>query len=755
MSSEKIEIKTITIENWINAVSGAQVVLPMLQRGSVWKPHKVLDLWDSLLQGMPLGAMMKSTVSAGTKAFNLTTRETVVVEKDAISLLDGQQRTLAILSGWPEIEEKLQRPVVVWIDLFDEKPQGEYLFRLIATTRTQPFGYERSGMGGSTLAKLKTSKRRLANWMYNIKEAESSNDWVWGLWKNDDFMPWEAVCAIRISELISELPAGESNIQQYIEDIIKKRVLNFSNFAKHGIASVSKNGEEVIPEDIQNSIKKHFHDKAERLKHLINEDEKIKMLSHKLTQALKCLTKASFPLIPINDGLLDDVNDEQNDPPLAVLFKRIGSGGEKLSDEDYIFSLIKHRLETAHDLVEKLLKEKSISALYTPNMLVISAVRMTLMSLRKDKADDDNKLGYADKPKMNKIEFAKLVRKNSDNENNFITKFDQMIGDDGGYTKAIKSVLSAVAYSSDDLKVGLPKHSLPWVVELPLFDILIAWACKVKSNESLVKNAGFKMVRFLLWGRLCINDKLKASVLGIKYLDESNSEEFPECALIKLFLEEKVANSLPSPDKLADIPRLVSSEGESAQLVGWSRFTADSQASAEKEIYRRWWGNRYHHAMLLWLQREYVYLKFELLPALAGMEDETPFDFDHILPYKYWGDFRGPNGTPELLQSNDQAKTCIGNAIGNVRVWDSIDNRSDGDMLPYRKLEKTPSDQRYSLVDPDTEKWFASDFNGDDPWEYWKDQQRVKNFQQAVEQRSFSLYKRFYEDLKFDEVFPV
>ena len=36
------------------------VALPMIQRGSVWKPGQIIDLWDSLLQSMPIGSLMIS-----------------------------------------------------------------------------------------------------------------------------------------------------------------------------------------------------------------------------------------------------------------------------------------------------------------------------------------------------------------------------------------------------------------------------------------------------------------------------------------------------------------------------------------------------------------------------------------------------------------------------------------------------------------------------------------------------------------------
>lgn len=36
------------------------LALPPIQRGSVWKPKQIADLWDSLLRKMPVGSFMLS-----------------------------------------------------------------------------------------------------------------------------------------------------------------------------------------------------------------------------------------------------------------------------------------------------------------------------------------------------------------------------------------------------------------------------------------------------------------------------------------------------------------------------------------------------------------------------------------------------------------------------------------------------------------------------------------------------------------------
>ena len=62
---EKDPIRAVAFPQWMDWATGKEgadhaVVLPMIQRGSVWAPHKLMDLWDTLLRDMPIGAFMAS-----------------------------------------------------------------------------------------------------------------------------------------------------------------------------------------------------------------------------------------------------------------------------------------------------------------------------------------------------------------------------------------------------------------------------------------------------------------------------------------------------------------------------------------------------------------------------------------------------------------------------------------------------------------------------------------------------------------------
>ncbi|MDD2713224.1 MAG: DUF262 domain-containing protein, partial [Simplicispira sp.] len=62
-SDEHKNIRTAPLQQWLHWAAGhapqaLQVALPLIQRGFVWKPHQIVELWDTLLQDMPIGALL-------------------------------------------------------------------------------------------------------------------------------------------------------------------------------------------------------------------------------------------------------------------------------------------------------------------------------------------------------------------------------------------------------------------------------------------------------------------------------------------------------------------------------------------------------------------------------------------------------------------------------------------------------------------------------------------------------------------------
>lgn len=735
-------VKTVKLSDWMEwasstSTSQRKVVLPMIQRGSVWAPHKLLDLWDTLLRGMPVGAFMASeTVGDSIKVLGEAGIRNAATGD--IGLIDGQQRTLSMLAGWPQGLKNPLRPVTIWLDLADEQ-QGEYRFRLWATTKAQPFGYARASMGGQPLGKLERDKLRLANQAFHPSTGKIDAQ---DLWKQPWFMPWESKFALPLTELIE----NRETLPQFVQ----------TRLAEYKKALVTK-GISMGDTDATKDAAQYLAKKLSALP--AADDAKLAQRIADLEKALKKLIACVFPVIQVRQESFAEERQSSEvniDPPLAILFKRVGTGGEPLSNADYVYSIIKHHSPEVHAMVEKLLEDEKIRAIYTPTTLVMSAVRLTMLSL----TSDERKL--ADSAKLDKAAFARMVR----NHPGFIENFGKNIQLEGTIVCCLKQVLEHISYTTD-FTTGLPKHAL-CLIQIPLLEIIMAWHTLREPSKETLMESRLAMVRFVLQGNLCVLDYAKASEVAIKALKEGSiaaSEVFPDQALMELLAEgdRPLAYPLPSPETLSAVKGLTISPMETNGLRGWTRFVAEGENKKSAELYKRWWNRtgRHVHPMLLWLQRDYVFATFEKEPALAGMDEETPFDFDHILPSAHWANWTGNGGDNRFISfplKDERGNTAdntghwhVGNSIGNIHVLDSSKNRELGDSSVHIKLAITDF-AKNALIDDHAEQthstWQSASMvkdKVDDP-RYWT-LDRTLAFQSAVEQRAFSLYQKFYDDL--------
>ena len=172
---------------------------------------------------------------------------------------------------------------------------------------------------------------------------------------------------------------------------------------------------------------------------------------------------------------------------------------------------------------------------------------------------------------------------------------------------------------------------------------------------------------------------------------------------------------------------------------------------------------------MLWIQRAYVARALAESTVLAGREEDTAYDYDHILPYAEWGGWTGPSKDdsttlPSYFGPKARGHTYIlGNAVGNIRVWASRDNRSDGDTTPSIKLgcrslsspgERSQNKEQLfsdSAIRDDQEAlWVAASSTDPEHKRVWTCE-RAAAFQQVVEKRAFDLYNRLYTEAGFSE----
>lgn len=721
MSFFQREIRIVSVVEWLDWAGGNKndvfVALPMIQRGSVWRPHQIIDLWDSLLQGMPIGCLMASDLEPNTPIRRLGQKTLEKVPAGGgLGLIDGQQRTLAMLIAWntPDNVEIDRR---IWVD-FADKPAPGQLFRLRVTTTNQPFGFRRD----EPSRKLSLDDRREALKKYG-KKAELPS------LKN----------ALPFTHGIS-LPVD------------LRRLIEIQRNNKTSVERIDNVLEELNKSECQDISK-----------YLMSDDLKQRIQIFDI--ALKRLFDMEIPLIRVEKRFFETkIADHDSDPLLALLFKRIGTGGTKLSDADYVYSIIKHLRPETYSLVESLYEpnrdsyQNSIASLLTATDLVMSTVRLAVA----DWIPDNKPL--LDKESPDKKEFHSLLRRGD-----FLNaRFMPLIEEKNGHSPIVdyfSQVQSCLRYRGDD-DVGLPLLLYPYLGR-PLVQVLLRFAQIGYLKNDIYRNDVLRLVLFWI---VFVNNHKKASEIAYRVIKKSKEGTQIGKIIYNELLNEEVALRLISSSEIKEQPGLVFSTNEIKNTKCESRFkpAGDDETQQRKHVYdfyRRWWCPwTYHHPILLWLQREYVNtLKAD---PIAGRDEDTVYDYDHILPSSHWADWRGPAGRPKDFPDD---MWVVGNSIGNVRIWDSIRNRQDGDEAPKYKLKLINKAENISdlIINPlDMEKilrWSAIP-NIDEHKKIWcecspvDDQNkrewnpgRIIAFQKAVELRTFYLYDYFYNELGFSD----
>ena len=102
--------------------TSTEIDIPDVQRGLVWNPTQIAELWKSIFEGYPIGAL------------------TVYKQEDKWQLIDGQQRWHAIKLGLHP-DEKQEAMTILWT-VWEKKQDESWNFvHLMVSTRRHPWGF--------------------------------------------------------------------------------------------------------------------------------------------------------------------------------------------------------------------------------------------------------------------------------------------------------------------------------------------------------------------------------------------------------------------------------------------------------------------------------------------------------------------------------------------------------------------------------------------------------------------------------------
>jgi hypothetical protein len=719
------QIAVVLLTEWLDWVTQKNqdvfIALPMIQRGSVWKAKAIADLWDSLLRGMPVGSLTVSRFETETQAairvLGETRAQTKTVKKGSLSLLDGQQRTLAMCIGWKEAMDRR-----VWVDFGQPGVAGQP-FRLRVTTKYQPFGFNQNDQS----KKLERWERRKAREEFDTKsdnrtQFKGKPDFELPL---DETEPYGAVYPLELRKLIEDWQSSAQDIDTWVQNVFQRRSLA-----------------DAAPKD---EIEKRIRSFAEALRQLFQTEIALVRVKRELVE---------------HDAADEDDNTQ---PSLVVLFERIANGGTRLSNSDYIFALIKHRFPDAHNLVQELYEKGTISSLLSENDLVMTAVRLAANT----NTHDGGKL-FPDNPTPNPKEFGRMLKVKVDGEGDFLeSALMPLIKSDNRFSlhKAFEEVHQLLEFRPDlnPPDPGLPKLAFP-LLQRQLVQVLAFWVHlqqrRVALAETLVQTFDAsrpEILRFVLFWLLCVKDKEAAAKTAFEMLRSDEVGLFPGKAIYKQLCKDELAICIQHPDTIKS--SAISSRTAGSKIRTWgSRFSLNEKDSItirdSRKLYACWFHRK---ELLLWLQREMLVAEFKRADPLAGREEETPYDYDHICPHNDWGRAGYNVRTAFRDFCEDNTSWVVGNSIGNYRVWDSSSNRADQDDPAPCKLGLTEmnSVETEKLLDQsaitagEADGWKACSVATDDQGDW--NETRALAFQEVVEARAFRLFEKYFKEGSFGE----
>lgn len=629
-----------------------------------------------------------------------------------LDLVDGQQRTLAILAGWVE-----QQSYKVWVDFGDE-PQSGHLLRLRVTTINQPYGFRRDDPN----AKLSINDRRCAKAAYENIAA-----------KNYSPHPSGARISLPI-DLTRLIKIWDGN-----RSIWKDAIYHYIENAR--VPYCGENEEATL---------KYFWPETSK-----EQRKQIEQRINSLASGIERLFEAKIPLIRIDPELynVDSANDVE--PPLARLFKRIGTNATPLSNADYVYSVLKYIVKDMdiHQTVAFLHRQGNIASLMAATDLVMTALRLAATGWHGE-IDRDN-------PSM--VDFHRMLWPKNGTDNSSakerLPSLVTLLGAPGNrsLTQYFAILQKNLEYSDEEWRFGVPKFMFPYFGR-PLVQTLLYLVQVGYLKNPIDPESRSEALRLALWWTQWVVDGPKASRIAfqvIKVVDE------PICLgrkIAEAIVNEGAGMAIRSPDRIQNAGLdMIPDSGQIKRLIGDSRFNTLPEDKEDlvqiRRFYRHWWRPwSYIHPMLLWLQREYVN-GLEGNP-MAGRDDDTPYDFDHILPRAHWG---GRTTTDDNGLLSDLVEPhwawFIGNSIGNVRVTHFSDNRCDGDASPKIKMGASQNARNGWLKDSAVSEnqlqlWYDCSPTDEDNKKHW-DRDRALAFQRVVERRTFDLYLRLYNDAGF------
>lgn len=563
------------IKQWLSKDS--TIELPAIQRGFVWKPYQIENLWDSVFRQYPMGSFLLT--ATGKK----------------LMLIDGQQRATALALGFfnPWKDESLhlgnvKNLPVIWMDVLPVSKTENSVFVFRVVTRSHPWGYQ---LNNNRNVLSVSDRRNSADQMLRIVNDNEKMEKMYTLLKPAQRLPYDARLPIPLCFLLEALETARdyADWKRVVEQ--KCQVIPEQYHPKH------------LPTDNQ------YHSAIETcdLSDLYNTIKQIEK-------------DYIIPAIIVNNQLI--LKSEESTEVNPTLFVRINSGGTQLEGEELIYSIYKAVWPSTKALVESI-----ASSIIQPSKIITLASRLVLSKLNNAFYKGISLAQFQREIANEEFKCAleSLIGKERDSSlRSLIDKSIDILKYDGTIPDII--VKRFIKDSTDGFLL-----LLNWLLHNP--DQSIDFDLKARICSRLYTNYWFgdlgHMVRQLWKGS---SDK---SFWTICYHNEDYlaQKHLVNPAALESFLLRRAQEgndfSISQEDAIweewtACAPRPESMSEENYNVLmkdGWNNYLS------------RLLNNKY---LILLAQRDYINRTFKDYNQIEDLQDtERPWDWDHIYPQSW------------------------------------------------------------------------------------------------------------------------
>jgi hypothetical protein len=670
---------------------GIRASVPVLQRGLVWNPDQIELLWDSILRGFPIGALVISTrISAQVKDGE--------AGKLGVThhLLDGQQRCDAIALAYkdPFNGETLEADLkssksILWLDLNptkDEWSTREFVVRL--TTPSHPWGYSRSDHTDTL------SAGAIRNALHEIGRNPAAEGYQRP--SPVELSPQVAGVAVPLAWLL--LAAEEANL--WVD--LAERLDRSPELPWH------------LP--LRTFLK----------------DESMEEQREKVNRAIKRIRHTRIVALCAPDDLLADSlqesfgpNDRKNISSIEHLFQRLNQKGTLLDGEELAYSMVKAYWPELAGPIDQIARQLPATR------LISLAIRAALATENRERLP--NGLGVS--------AIRTMARRNDEKTHRVYTYIKNELAD------GCDRIDAWLRYDKDRNPSGILAVHIGNITRdsADLFLLLLTFAKRPVGDWEGIGADWPKYLQALVtvihwFGRN------KGSIANRIFAACADRISMPN--IRRALAEATTAGDLQPIHSPASVENFLLVTSDSLESWRWNRLLqGDSTDEAKNELWERW-GDflafREKREILLYAQRDYIHRRFsDYDPARKDFwkGHNRPWDFDHLLAWTYVNNRK--DGGPFREVAKEWAKT-----IGNLRAWPFEDNRSDQADTALQKLSGAEGEAKRinSYLEEDELEGFS--VGNQVRWE----SEAALLFVSVCRKRLQRIYEEWYDTLEIEEL---